>query len=627
LVTGTRFSPFSASAMLTGSEEIRQPASIVVKVFNKTLQTRHVEKIRRRIEELRREIEDHKYRYYVLDSPTISDAEFDRLFQELLELERRYPQLADPNSPSMRVGPPPASHFRRHVHSSPMLSLENVYSYDELVAFDARVKRTLGLPEQSEVEYEVELKIDGLAVALTYEEGRLQVGATRGDGFVGEDVTANLRTIRSIPLRLRGEAYPPIVEARGEVYMPIGRFVQLNRQRSAAGLSVFSSPRNAAAGSVRQKDPRITSERHLDIFVYGAADPKSFGVERHSELLSKLASLGLKINPHNQVCTGIKEVREYISHWDENRHDLDYQIDGVVVKVNSIEDQLKLGSSYRSPRWAVAYKFKEEVAVTRVRDIMVSVGSTGALTPYAVLEPVFVSGARLSLAPLHNEDEIKRKDIRIGDTVMVKRAGEVRPEVIGPIREARTGEERIFEMPERCPVCGSPAPRGPGEAIRYCSSPDCPARLFQRIVRFASRDALDIPGLGYKTIARLMDRGLIRDPADIFLLSERDLVLKAGLGPRQAASLIRQIERKKRPPLAKLLYGLGIRGVGQHLAGVIAKHCKSLEELGSLPESDLRAIPGVGPTTARDISQFFQSPRVKTLLEKLRRGGVAAVPG
>ena len=584
------------------------------------------EEIRERLIKLRAEIEEHNYRYYVLDSPTISDSQYDRLFQELLQLEQEHPELLDPNSPTRRVGGPASEAFPRHGHAVPMLSLANVFNDEELFAFDQRVKGLLGLSRDQDLEYHAELKIDGLAVSLIYSKGELSVGSTRGDGFAGEDVTSNLRTVRAVPLRLRGQAVPESLDARGEVYMTKSEFQGINRIRAASGAVPFSSPRNAAAGSVRQLDPAVTSERRLGIFVYGCAAPMALGATKHSDLLSLLGSWGFKVNPHNRVCRNIGEVAAYKREWQDRREHLDYEIDGVVAKVNSIPDQEFLGTVSRSPRWAVAYKFAEEIAVTRIKDIMVSVGSTGVLTPFAILDPVFVSGATVSMATLHNEDEIKRKDLRIGDLVRVKRAGEVIPEVVGPDVEARTGSEREFVMPDKCPACGSDAVRLPGEAARYCTSYDCPAQAFQRIVRFAGRDALDISGLGERTVARLMEAGLVRDPADIFYLRPADLVALPGIGSKLATSLISEIARARRPRLDKLLFGLGIGGVGEHVAHVVAAKFRTLQALRNAGPSDLTSVHEIGPVTAQSIHEFFSRKTTIDLLDKLARAGVEPTP-
>jgi len=583
-------------------------------------------KIQERIEEIRKKIEEHNYRYYVLDSPKISDRDYDRLFQELLKLEEENPEFRDTNSPTQRVGAPPSESFSRQGHLTPMLSLANVFDDDSLFKFDRRVKSLLGLPEEHDIEYEAELKIDGLAVSLNYEGGMLTSGMTRGDGFVGEVVTPNLRTIRSIPLRLRAGESDGTVSARGEAYMSKSEFFRLNEERSASGLPTFSNPRNAAAGSIRQLDPAVTSERKLDIFIYGAASPLSLGVQRHSDLLSQLSGMGFRINPHNRVCGNIQEVAEYKREWDGKREELDYGIDGIVAKVNWIPDQELLGSVSRSPRWAIAYKFKEETAVTQMKDIMVSVGSTGVLTPFAILEPVFVSGATVSMATLHNEDEIERKDLRVGDLVRVKRAGEVIPEVVGPLLDARTGDEKKFKMPEKCPVCGAGAHRTPGESARYCTNYDCPAQSFQRILRFVYRGALDIGGLGERTVAQLMKAGLVTDPSDIFFLSPADLVGLPGMGKKRISNLISEIEKARNPRLDKLLFGLGIPGVGDHVAEILATRFRTIENLEGASEEELMSVPEIGPTTARDISDFFSRESTVNLLSRLGEAGVDPVP-
>ncbi len=574
------------------------------------------------VKKLRAEIAEHNYRYYVLNAPTISDVEYDSLFRELVQLEEKHPELRNATSPTQRVGAPPSEAFARYEHSSPMLSLANVFDDEELFLFDGRVRGLLGIPQSEDMEYETELKIDGLAVSLTYENGSLTAGATRGDGFVGENVTSNLRTIRSIPLALRTQKAPYSLVVRGEAYMLKSEFERLNEDRISHGLEPFANPRNAAAGSIRQQDPAITSKRKLDIFVYGAADALSLGYQKHSELLDGLQSLGFKVNPHNHVCRNIEEVAEYMRYWERERESLDYQIDGVVAKVNSIPDQELLGSVSRSPRWAVAYKFAEEIAVTRMKEIMVSVGSTGVLTPFAVLEPVFVSGATVSIATLHNEDEIRRKDLRVGDLVRVKRAGEVIPEVVGPVAEARTGAETEFVMPDSCPVCGSEAIRAPGEAARYCRNYDCPAQVFQRIVRFAGRGALDIAGIGERTVLQLIGVGALQDPADIYFLSEADLLRLPGWGKKRAAKLIEAIESRRSPRLDRLLFGLGIPGVGDHVASVLASHFQTLDALRGASLDQLCAVPEIGPTTSMAVWDYFRRETTAKMLDKLAEASV-----
>ncbi|HHY36186.1 MAG TPA: NAD-dependent DNA ligase LigA, partial [Firmicutes bacterium] len=465
---------------------------------------------RQRVEELRRIIEYHNYRYYVLDKPEISDAEYDALMRELERLEEAHPELVTPDSPTQRVGGEPLEAFATVEHPIPLLSLANAFTEEELFHFDRRVRELTG---EAKVEYVLELKIDGLAVALTYEGGIFVRGATRGDGYRGEDITANLKTIRSLPLRLQGE-YPPLLEVRGEVFMPVAAYRRLNAEREARGEEPFANPRNAAAGSVRQLDPRIAASRSLDIFVYGIGIARGREFHTHSEVLAFLQEAGFKVNGHYVLCQGIEEVLAAVRRWDpQRRRDLPYEIDGLVIKVNSLALQERLGATAKSPRWAIAYKFPAEQAVTTVKDIIVSVGRTGVLTPTAVLEPVRLAGTTVGRAALHNLDYIREKDIRLGDRVVVQKAGDIIPEVVAVLLEARTGEEKEFQMPERCPACGAEVVRLPGEAAHRCTGLACPAQLQEGLLHFASRDAMAIDGLGPALIRQLVERGLVKNPA------------------------------------------------------------------------------------------------------------------
>jgi DNA ligase (NAD+) len=598
--------------------------------------------MRKEIEELRKVIEYHNWRYYVLDAPEISDAEYDRLFRELQKLEQENPEFFDPNSPSQRVGAPPLEEFGTHRHIAPMLSLANAFTTEELYEFDARVKRQLGIDLSSDVEYVAELKMDGLAVSLTYRDGVFSVGATRGDGTTGEDITQNLRTIKSIPMALeaRGERrehrarraetggqrsearVPPVVEVRGEVFLTHSEFERINRERQKDGLAPFANPRNAAAGSMRQLDSTITAARKLDIYAYGVGTPEDLGVSTHYDSLEALRSWGIKTNPNTALCPSIVAVAEYWHKWDSAREELDYDIDGVVAKVNSLELEERLGSVARSPRWAVASKFAAETAGTKLERIMISVGSTGQLTPYAVLEPVVVSGAKISLATLHNEDEIHRKDIREGDIVVVRRAGEVIPEVVGPVTEARDGTEKVFRMPKKCPECGGPAVRREGEAAYFCTNLDCPARVWQRIARFVSKGALDIEGLGESRVRQFMDAGLLKDPADIFYLQKEDLVKQDKVADKLADNLLAEIESKKKTTLPRLLFGLGIRHVGGVVAEAIADHFKTLEAVRDASAEDIAEIESIGPEIAQSVSEFFRDERNRQVVAKLLAAGV-----
>ncbi len=575
-----------------------------------------------RIRKLREEIEFHNYRYYVLDDPVVSDAEYDALMRELVELEAEHPELVTPDSPTQRVGAAPAEAFAPVVHRSPMMSLANVYSMEELRAFDARVRKALG---GEPVEYVAELKIDGLAVSLVYEEGRFVRGATRGDGTTGEDVTHNLRTIRSIPMRLR--LGPPVsIDVRGEVYMIRREFHKLNEERRASGEPLFANPRNAAAGSLRQLDPKVTAARPLDIFVYGAGYMSDMGgaaLTTHLESLGLLKEAGFRINPNTRLCRTIDEVVDYCAHWGERRDTLDYEIDGVVVKVNSLAQQERLGATARSPRWAVAYKFPARQATTKVRDIIVQVGRTGTLTPVAVLDPVELAGSTVSRATLHNEDIIRAKDIRIGDTVVVEKGGDVIPEVVKMVTERRTGAEREFRMPAKCPECGADVVRLEGEAASRCvGGMACPAQVREGILHFASRDAMDIEGMGPSLVAQLLDAGLVKTAADIYDLKLDDIARLERMGKKSAENLLSAIERSKSHPLHRLVFALGIRHVGERSARDLAEHFGTMDRLAAATYDELTRVPDVGPKVAESVLAFFREPRNRESLRRLADAGV-----
>ncbi|MGQ0550702.1 MAG: NAD-dependent DNA ligase LigA, partial [Armatimonadota bacterium] len=530
---------------------------------------------RRRAARLREEIEEHTYKYFVLDAPTISDAAFDRLVRELRDLETRHPELITPDSPTQRVGAPPSAAFATVRHRTPMLSLANAFEEAELDAWEKRVRATLG---DVEVGYVCELKIDGAAVNLTYEAGRLVTGATRGDGVQGEDVTPNLRTIQGLPLRLRGKKPPPVLEVRGEVYLPRKTFEAVNAEREARGEPRFANPRNAAAGSLRQLDPHITARRPLQLFVYSGR-AEGLRLRSHWETLRWLRDAGFRTNPHTARFASLDEVKAYIREWTTRRATLDYETDGVVIKVDAFDQQAELGATTHAPRWALAYKFPAEQTITKLLDITINVGRTGALTPAAVLEPVRVSGVTVSSATLHNEDEIARKDIRIGDWVIVQRAGEVIPEVVAPLPERRTGTERRFIMPERCPVCGTPVERPSGEAVARCPNLSCPAQVLERLYHFASRGAMNIEGLGGKLIAQMVERGLVRDPADIYRLTKEQVLTLERMGDKLAQNIIDAIDHSRKTTFARLLYALGIRHVGAHIAELLAAHFQTPQAL------------------------------------------------
>ena len=574
---------------------------------------------RKRIEQLRRLIEHHNYQYYVLDSPELSDAEYDRLVRELRELEARFPDLVTPDSPTQRVGAPPLETFAPVRHRQPMLSLANAFDEDELLAWVRRVQSALG---DQRVEYVCELKIDGAAVSLTYEGGAFVRGATRGDGFQGEDVTANLKTIKSLPLRLRGARSPAFLEVRGEVYLPASAFEAINRGRAASGEPLFANPRNAAAGSLRQLDPKVTAARPLDLFIYGVGAADGIDVRTHDETLAWLKSTSFPSNPHTTLCRTVDEVMTYVREWTVRRTDLPYETDGVVIKINSLIQQAELGATSQAPRWAIASKFPAEQAVTRVTDILVYVGRTGALTPVAELEPVRVSGVTVTSATLHNEDEIRRKDVRIGDWVVVQRAGEVIPEVVRVLTDRRTGQERTFSMPTACPSCGSATYRPEGEAVARCTNLACPAQVLGRLIHFCSRDAMNIDRVGPKLLEQLLQRKLIADPADVYRLALEQLAALDRMGDTSAYNVLESIAASKRTTLPRFLYALGIRHVGAHVGEVLAGHFGTLDRLMQASFEDVRDVPGVGPTIAESITQFTAQPENRRLIERLLEAGV-----
>jgi DNA ligase (NAD+) len=505
-----------------------------------------------------------------------------------------------------------------------MLSLGNAFDEAELRAFDERVKRHLHLPADEDIEYLADLKVDGLAVSLTYEDGLFVRGATRGDGATGEDVTVNLRTIRAIPLRMLVDQPPPLMEVRGEVYLDRREFARINRERESSGEPPFANPRNAAAGSVRQLDSSITAGRHLGIIVYGPGAMDSISFQRHSESLEYLVGVGFRASPERRLCRGVDEAAAYCAEWREKHSELGYGADGVVFKVDSLDLQRELGQASRSPRWAVAYKFPVEEQTTVVKDILVSVGRTGALTPVAVMEPVVVSGSTVQNAVLHNEDEVARKDVRIGDTVIIRKAGDVIPEVVSVVPGRRTGKEREFVMPDKCPICGADAIRPEGEAVRRCAGIACPAQLHGRIEHFVSRGAMDAAGIGGKLTAQMLQRGLVRDPTDLYFLTKEQLLTLERMGDRLAQNILDAIEGTKRPSLPRLIYALGIRHVGQHVAEVLADRFGSLKRLADATMEDLADTPEIGPTIAESVAVFFRQEQTKRLLSKLQQAGVSA---
>ncbi len=586
--------------------------------------------VRDEIERLSREIERHNHLYYVLDAPEISDAEYDGLFRRLQELEAAHPELRRPDSPTQRVGAPPAERFRSVRHTLPMLSLANAMAEDEVLEFDKRTRRALRTDEP--IAYVTEPKLDGVAVELVYEDGRLVAGSTRGDGMTGEDVTTNLRTIRSVPLTLVRErgapAFPTRLEVRAEVIIAKKGFQRLNADRAEAGESLFANPRNAAAGSLRQLDSRITARRPLDIFCHSAGTIEGARFTTHWEFLEALPRWGLKVNPLNRRCTGVEPALARYRELAEMRDDLPYEIDGVVLKVDDLAAQDRLGQVSRSPRWAVAYKFKARQATTEVLDIVPSVGRLGTITPIAELAPVRIGGVTVRNASLHNMDEVERKDIRVGDTVLLERAGDVIPYVVRVLPERRTGHPRKFRMPERCPIegCGGRVVREEGEVAYRCINAACPAQLKSRLRHFASRSALDIDGLGEKLVDQLVEKDLVHDFADLYRVRGEQLAALERMAEKSAGNLVAAIEGSKRPPLDRFLYALGIRHVGEHLARVLAEEFRDPAALMHASEEDLLAVHGIGPEVAASVRQFFAQPNNRRVVERLLAAGVSPEP-
>ncbi len=581
------------------------------------------EAIKKRVEKLREEIEYHNYRYYILDQPEISDAQYDRLMRELEKLEEQYPELRSPNSPTQRVGAPPLEAFEIVRHTIPMLSLANAFDEAEARDFDKRVKKFLGTSQ--EIEYVAEPKLDGLAVELVYENGHFVVGSTRGDGVNGENITQNLRTIKTIPLQLvrKETPVPERLEVRGEVIMQVRKFKELNRRREEMGEPLFANPRNAAAGSVRQLDSKVTASRPLEIYCYGIGEVIGRTFKTHWEILQTLSQWGLRINPHIRKCRNIDEVLQYYHEMSEKRESLPYEIDGIVIKVDRLDLQARLGEIARSPRWALAFKFQPKQETTRILDIIVQVGRTGALTPVAVMEPVKVGGVEVSRATLHNQDEIDKKDVRIGDTVIIQRAGDVIPEVVQVITSKRKGTEKKFKMPSKCPVCGAEVVKE--EAIHRCIGLDCPAQLKGRIKHFASKRAMDIEGLGTKLTDQLVDKGLVRDVADLYYLKKEQLTELERMADKSAQNIIDAIEKSKTKPLSKFLYALGIRHVGETTAEDLARHFKRLEDFFHLTEEDLKEVEGIGPEVASSVYRFFRDKKNKESIERLKKAGLKVI--
>jgi len=578
-----------------------------------------VNKAKQRIAELREIINHHNYRYYVLDSPEISDSEYDELMRELRQFESEHPEFVTTDSPTQRVGAPPVETFGVVVHPQPLLSLANAFSYEELAAWHKRISKLLG---GRQFDLVCEPKIDGLAVALIYVDGLLVTGATRGDGYRGEDITQNLKTIRSIPLSVPKEA-PPRFEVRGEVYLPKAGFKKLNEERAKEELSLFANPRNAAAGSVRQLDSNITARRPLDIFVYGLGWAEGKAVpDTHWEIMQYLKSLGFKINPDIALRHSLDEAEKYYQRWLESRDESPYEADGIVAKVNSIALQQELGTVAHEPRWALAYKFPAVQGTTKLIDIGINVGRTGSLNPYAILEPVRVGGVVISSAALHNEEDIRRKDIRMGDWVVVQRAGEVIPEIVEPIVSRRTGKEKIFHMPGRCPVCGSEVIKPEGEAMHRCTNAACPSQALERIKHFVSRGAMDMDGVGEKLCQALFEAGLIKDAADLYYLTREQLLGMERMADKSASNVLNSIEKSKNRPLARVIFALGITHVGDQYAELLAERFRSIDDLAKASEEDLSTIATIGPKIAEGVVAFFRQERNRQIVERLRKAGV-----
>lgn len=591
-----------------------------------------LETAERRIGELRSLIRYHSHRYYQLDDPEITDAEYDRLMLELLDLEERFPGLASPDSPTRRVGAAPLEKFSAVRHPTPMLSLANAFNVEDILDYHERIRRLLG--GESAIRFVVEPKVDGVAVNLVYEKGILAVGATRGDGAVGEEVTQNLKTIRSIPLRIgpppddeREETattpHPERMEVRGEVFIDTESFRNLNRRRLAAGQPAFANPRNAAAGSLRQLNPKETAKRPLDIFCYALGEVRGASFRSHWEALQSLSRWGFPINPHIRRAESIRDCIDYYHSMAGDRSALPYEIDGIVIKVDALSLQSELGSVSRSPRWAIACKFPATQETTVIEDIVVQVGRTGVLTPVAVMRPVRIAGVIVSRATLHNQDEIDRKDIRIGDTVMVQRAGDVIPEVVKVVVSRRTGQEKTFAFPESCPECGSKVVRLEGEAAHRCIGLACPAKIRECIKHFASRGGMDIEGLGDRLVSRLVETGHIKDPADLYGLQAEHLFRLERMAEKSAGNLLQAIERSKNPPLEKFLFALGIRHVGERTSGILARTFQTLDRIMAATADDLVGIRDIGPEVAASIVKFFQEPSNRSVIEKLRSAGIA----
>lgn len=577
--------------------------------------------IREKIEELREIIRRHDYKYYVLNQPEISDFEYDKLMKELINLEKKFPQFLSPDSPTQRVAGEVQQGFKTATHRTKMLSLDNTYSFEELKEWHQRLKKGLG---NEKIEFVSELKIDGASASLIYEKGIFTAGLTRGDGQKGEDITANLKTLRSIPLKLLGSNIPDFLDVRGEIYMEIEAFKKLNKEREKNGEVLFANPRNAASGSLKLLDPNLTAQRHLSCFIHSFGTKEGAKVfDKHWDFLETARVWGLRINPENKLCKNLEEVIDYCKIWQEKRKKLAYEVDGMVIKVNSLEQQMRMGFTLKSPRWASAYKFPAHQATTKIIDIEVGVGRTGVLTPVAILEPVECAGVTISHATLHNFDEIKRLDARIGDRVVLERAGEVIPKIIKVVDSVRTGKEKIFKIPARCPECASYVTKEKEEEVAYrCINSSCPKQLEKGLIHFSSRLAMDIEGMGEAVVRQLIEKKLVKDFADIYFLKKEDLLKLELFADKKAENLIAAIEKSKKQPLSRLLYALGIRHVGEKAAYVLAGKLGSLENILKAENDDFDKIPEIGIVMAGSIYAFFAQGQTKKLLAKLIKAGL-----
>jgi DNA ligase (NAD+) len=575
------------------------------------------EELEAHVASLRHSIEEANYQYYVKDNPTLTDAEYDQLMIELQRLEEEHPELQTPDSPTQRVGAGPVQDVAQHRHPVPMLSLANARNEAELQAWH---KRALNILPNATFEYVCELKIDGLAMALTYEQGRLSVGATRGDGLIGEDWTPNIRTLRTIPQKLRGEQIPEKVEVRGEIYMSTKRFEQLNEQMKDDKL--FANPRNAAAGSLRQKDARITATRHLDFFGYQIGYMQGMDFSSQSQALQLIRDWGFPVNPYIQLAKSLDEVMDYCQKWEKERFNLPYEIDGVVIKINDLAQQQELGTVARDPRWSIAFKYPPTQVATKLLDIRVNIGRTGSVNPWAALEPVNIRGVTVSRAALHNEGDVQRKDLRIGDWVLVQRAGEVIPQVVKPVEERRTGQEEVYHLPERCPLCDTPILRIPDQAMAYCPNEECPARNLESIIHFVSRGAMDIDTIGEKMCEQLVSTGFVKSVADFYTLTREQLLTLEGVKDRSADKMIAAIEASKHRNFWRLLIGLNIRYMGEKTAQIIASAFGNIDNLLAASEVEIVGVPGIGPIIGQSVYNWLQVEKNRALIERLRQAGV-----